>query len=862
MPDYSVQQTDQKLRETFFRSITLVTSVTSIILCGCEGSLYPAGLTPVIAIVSWVIVDNKQWLRIPVIVGNVLSLVALLAASMEFYDGTLERKLLSGAHLLVYLTWIVLLLPKRTRQYWWLIALSVLQSAVSGILSSGVGFGFAMVGMMLLFLWTMSVFSLFRVQTTHALSASGAGSFSETTSVTQSKSWASFFREFFGLDQKPNAGQSSELRESGVAMVRDGLQRDPSEVWVGFRFRWMVLGSYVVSLILAAIVFAAFPRVWIPGTSLWTNNERLGGQNQTGFSESVELGDIGTIMDNNNRVLAFDIRNLKRGSEMTVEQFCDAMQMDEIRFRGNVFACYKDGRWSQGFVEHGFSGEGYHRPGQMVQKESEFRLNLVQDPPFSPFVFAPYPVSRVRARRQNQIIEGQVSEILAWAPGVRIDAEKSPMTYAIECCRPGRNNFLSELDEVRLQNDDDPVLRNDVEELLAGRIEFYSAFYTMNGQFVARNEQMFDNERRRWSYSPVNDARELFPEIWSIARKLCVDNGGLIPPQERVNRILKYLSPANGYTYSRTQKRTDRSLDPLVDFVLNTRSGHCEYFASACCLMLQCAEVPSRLINGYYGCEVNAVTGKYEVRQRHAHAWVESYIDDQWITVEPTPSAQRLAEVAEGDDKTIISDLRHALSDFWNDGVQQMSAERQQAFFAPVLSTSKSLFETVREQGLITTVKNSVEKFVTDPQSWFSWQGGVITFLLLLSIAAMIRMKLFSLIGHAIRSLRASRTGHLSTRSAIRFYERFCSLCERHGVVFPSSNSALENATLAVQEFNRLALPENIREIPFRIAGAFNAVRYGNMSLSEEQVARIGEDLKIFAEALKGPSVPSLSRVS
>ncbi len=480
-------------------------------------------------------------------------------------------------------------------------------------------------------------------------------------------------------------------------------------------------------------------------------------------------------------------------------------------------------------------------------------MNIVQDPPFSPFVFTPYPLARVRSRRQNQIIEGQISGILAWTPNVRYELEKSPLSYSIDCFRPGKTNFLSEVDEIRLKNGEDPTLEEEVQELLEGRIEFYSAFYMMNGQFMPRNERVFEDERRRWSYSPVNDAKELFPEIWSIARKLCIEDGGFVPPEERVNRILKYLSPENGFKYSRTQKRSDRSVDPLVDFVLNTKTGHCEYFASACCLMLQCAEVPSRLINGYYGCEVNTVTGRYEVRQRHAHAWVESYIDNQWITLEPTPPTQRQAEVEQGSDKTIISDLGHALSDLWNDGVQQMSAERQQAFFAPVLTTSKSVLQTIQEQGLMTTVKTTVRQFVTDPESWFSWQGGVLTFLFLLIVAGLIRLKVFSLIWRAITSFRTIRSGDLSTRSAIRFYEGFCSVCERHGVVFPPSNSASENASLAVIELDWLRLPETVMQIPGRIAAAFNAVRYGNELLSEDQVARIGEDLKLFAEALKTP---------
>jgi transglutaminase-like putative cysteine protease len=853
--EFAVQQSDQSLRETFFRSITLMTSVSSIILCGCEGTLYPAGITPLIAIVSWVIVDNKQWVRIPVIVGNILSLGALVAASMEFYGGTLERKLLSGAHLIVYLTWVVLLLPKGIRQFWWLIALSVLQIAVSGILSSGVGFGFAMVGMMLLLLWTMSVFSLFRVQSSHAMSVSSNGSFSEMSSVPRRRSLREFFDEFFGLSA---VDQSSQLNGVGQgqndAMVRDGLQRDPSEVWVGFRFRSMVAGSYVVSLILAVIVFAAFPRVWIPGTSLWSSGERdQNGQNRTGFSESVELGDIGTIMESNERVLAFDIRNLKADRRATVEEYCDALQMDEVRFRGNAFACYKEGRWTQGFVEHGFSAEGYGRPGSMVQRPAEYRLEVVQDPPFSAFVFAPRPVSRVRGKGTNRVAEGQVSETLVWAPGNRGTSERTPRAFTIENCLPVANLFLTPEKQIEFLAQSNDQLQKDVDELLSSRAEFYTAFYTMNGNFVARNQQMVLGQRRRWSYSPVNDAKELYPQIWNLARNICMENGGLVPPQERVNRILSFLSPESGFKYSRTQQRVDRSLDPLVDFILNTKTGHCEYFASACTLMLQCAEVPARLINGYYGCEVNGLTGKYEVRQRHAHAWVESYLNHEWITLEPTPSAQRQAEVAEASDKSIISDLRHALSDFWNDGIQQMSAERQQEFFAPVISTSKSLLDTIREQGLWTTFKTSATQFVRDPQSWFSWQGGVVTFVFLLMIGGLIRINAFDRLWKFLQRWRSSGGQDSSTRSAIRFYEGFCSVCERQGLKFAPSNSAMENAKLAATELGWKLTSDELRQVPQRIANAFNAVRYGHQSLTEEQVASIGNDLNSFAEALKNP---------
>jgi len=118
MVELSAEQNDQKLRATFFRSMTLVTSASALILAGSEGSFFPAGITPIVAVVAWIFVDHYRMLQIPVLIGNLFGLAALWLAADEFLDGTVLRKLLSGAHLVVYLSWIVLLLPKSHRQYW------------------------------------------------------------------------------------------------------------------------------------------------------------------------------------------------------------------------------------------------------------------------------------------------------------------------------------------------------------------------------------------------------------------------------------------------------------------------------------------------------------------------------------------------------------------------------------------------------------------------------------------------------------------------------------------------------------------------------------------------------------------------
>lgn len=80
------------------------------------------------------------------------------------------------------------------------------------------------------------------------------------------------------------------------------------------------------------------------------------------------------------------------------------------------------------------------------------------------------------------------------------------------------------------------------------------------------------------------------------------------------------------------QKRT-----PLAAFLLDHRSGHCEYFASATSLLLREAGIPTRYAVGYYVHEYSLSEQQYLVRASNAHAWVMAYINGTWMTVDTTP---------------------------------------------------------------------------------------------------------------------------------------------------------------------------------------------------------------------------------
>jgi transglutaminase-like putative cysteine protease len=78
--------------------------------------------------------------------------------------------------------------------------------------------------------------------------------------------------------------------------------------------------------------------------------------------------------------------------------------------------------------------------------------------------------------------------------------------------------------------------------------------------------------------------------------------------------------------------------DPLVDFVLRSHAGHCEYFASAAAMMLASRGIPARLVTGSYGGEAGLFSQSIVVRGGNLHAWVEADLDGSGFGVlDPTP---------------------------------------------------------------------------------------------------------------------------------------------------------------------------------------------------------------------------------
>jgi hypothetical protein len=89
-----------------------------------------------------------------------------------------------------------------------------------------------------------------------------------------------------------------------------------------------------------------------------------------------------------------------------------------------------------------------------------------------------------------------------------------------------------------------------------------------------------------------------------------------------------HLASSGEFTYTLDLKRDDKTIDPTEDFVLNTKAGHCQRFATALVLILRSQGIPCQMALGYRGCEAHG-DGWYDVREDFAHAWVEVLVPSE-----------------------------------------------------------------------------------------------------------------------------------------------------------------------------------------------------------------------------------------
>ena len=101
-----------------------------------------------------------------------------------------------------------------------------------------------------------------------------------------------------------------------------------------------------------------------------------------------------------------------------------------------------------------------------------------------------------------------------------------------------------------------------------------------------------------------------------------------------IEAVLNHIR-SQSYFYT-LQPPPYQGANSLSDFWFGARRGFCSHYASALAYIARAAGIPSRIVGGYLGGVYNPNGDYIQVRQMEAHAWVEVWLDNRWVRVDPT----------------------------------------------------------------------------------------------------------------------------------------------------------------------------------------------------------------------------------
>lgn len=106
------------------------------------------------------------------------------------------------------------------------------------------------------------------------------------------------------------------------------------------------------------------------------------------------------------------------------------------------------------------------------------------------------------------------------------------------------------------------------------------------------------------------------------------------PPADILRQTLAGL--AQGGYKVRDRFLAPEGEHPLDTFWFDTREGNSEFFAASFVVLMRSAGIPARLVTGYRGGKLMALTDYVVVKRSHAHAWVEVWEEAKgWHRIDP-----------------------------------------------------------------------------------------------------------------------------------------------------------------------------------------------------------------------------------
>ncbi len=564
----------------------------------------------------------------------------------------------------------------------------------------------------------------------------------------------------------------------------------------------------LTTLALGGVIFLAMPRRF---TMAKTDGKEAGGQHLTGFDDEVQLGQMGEILENDTVVMAVETFD-ESGRKIHPE--------GEPLWRGVTMARYEKGRWKR--QRH--TGDGTFPSKEPDLKlrdpsrpQGKIRQQIKLESNDSKALFGLRPMSDATVARGLQPILNSID-------GTILRGEVKPGSYDYE---------VTSFRDVGIPQPGEPPPGSSLELLLK---EVPS---DIRPAFQAIAEEVI--------------ARELTPEERKDDRK-------------KAEALDRYLRDSGKFSYTLKLDVIDNTIDPVLDFMVNRKEGHCEYFASALALLLRAVDIPARVVNGFKGGDWNDLANVMNVRQKHAHSWVEAYLGVEpgnerppiWLTLDPTPGNERDASVARvGGFKGNFRQATDFVRFVWLFYIVGYNSERQNSLlYGPTRSLireAKAGFAIMGEWFQKNYAKGLKLLTFQDVRSLFSLRGFLVAFSALLFLALLFK-SLTAVIRRLWRWYRGPIDGAATLSAGAAHYRRLVELLGSLGLERPAAETQDEFAKrAAVFLHDRGQATRAVADVPGLIVDAFYRVRFGRFELPVEAAGTLESRLDALEATLKAP---------
>ena len=537
------------------------------------------------------------------------------------------------------------------------------------------------------------------------------------------------------------------------------------------------------ALLLGGLLFFTLPRF----TAGYLGSYSMRPQLMTGFTENVELGQIGQIQKSSEVVMRVKVEG-------------DPARFANQHWRGIALMHFDGRRWSSLAMERqrlyqDINGWFIFPDGRQVQRSQVLNYKVLLEPVASDAIFVASGASAIRGRFSANAGLG----------------DSAHRNFLLTDASGSIFNPYPNYSELSYEASSMPTTATPVELRVAG------------ANYPAEI-------RTHYLQMPTLD-----PRVPELARQA---TAAATNPYDKAIALQSYLQTR--YAYTLDQGSISAS-DPLANFLFVRKAGHCEYFATAMTIMLRTLGIPARYINGFQVGEYNDVGGDFIVRASDAHSWVEAYFPGRgWITFDPTPAGEATSKGWFASFAKYMDWIQYQ----WGEWIINYDFVHQVSLGQGVGKASRQWANGARERAAHSydALVNRMKQWQTDAAAsrWapeFIGDCGLAAFIGLFAgkpLTKYLRRKW---------TLSAAGKHNLSPQRASAHYSEMLRLLGRRGFMKADSVTPMEFVALIPQR--ELATPVG------QLTEIYQAARFGDVSIEPRQSVELLREIRACVTSLK-----------